>query len=154
MRPGSVRAQRGITLMVVLVMLVVLTLFGIAGINVSTSNLQVVGNMQARKANEAVAYQLVETALSSITYFNAPTSAVTFTCPTGYDCTTPPAGETINASRKCLFAAPATGYSAVQPIVPEDTNWEVRVSVTDTVGGATTAMTQGVKVRMLAGYCT
>lgn len=146
MRPGSVRAQRGITLMVVLVMLVVLTLFGIAGINVSTSNLQVVGNMQARKSNEAVAYQGVETVLSSINYFNAPAAAVTFTSPTGY--------TTTFANRVCLFAAPATGYSAVQPIVPEDTNWEVRVSVTDSVSGATTAMTQGVKVRMLAGYCT
>ena len=146
MRRGSMRAQRGMTLMVVLVMLVVLTLFGIAGINVSTSNLQVVGNMQARKANEAVAFQGVETVISSINYFNAPTAAVTFTSPTGY--------TTTFANRVCLFAAPATGYSAVQPIVPEDTNWEIRVTVTDTLSGASTGLTQGVKIRMLTGYCT
>jgi Tfp pilus assembly protein PilX len=146
MKRVSVRGQRGITLMVVLVMLVVLTLFGIAGINLSTSNLNVVGNMQARKTNEAVALQGVETVLSTINYFNAPTSAVAFTPPTGYTATF--------ANRVCLFAAPAAGYSAVQPIVPEDTNWEVQVSVTDAISGATTGVTQGVKVRMLAGYCT
>ena len=146
MRLRSARGQRGITLMVVLVMLVVLTLFGIAGINVSTSNLMVVGNMQARKSNEAVANQGLETVLSSIAYFNSPTGAVSFT---------PPAGYTVTfANRVCIFAAPATGYSAVQPIVPEDTNWEVRVAVLDTVSGASSAVTQGVKVRMLSGYCS
>jgi Tfp pilus assembly protein PilX len=139
------RGQRGITLMVVLVMLVVLTLFGIAGINLSTSNLNVVGNMQARKSNEAVALQGIETVLSTINYFNTPTAAVVFTPPTGYTATF--------ANRTCLFAAPAAGYSAVQPIVPEDTNWEVAVGVTDNISGATTGITQGVKVRMLAGYC-
>lgn len=148
------RRQRGITLMVVLVMLVVLTLFGIAGINVSTSNLQVVGNMQARKANEAVAFQLVETTLSSIAYFSNPSLAVTFTCPTGYDCDNLVSGETVNPSRRCLFAAPAAGYSAVQPIVPEDTNWELRARIDDTVSAATTVLTQGVTIRMLAGSCT
>ena len=140
------RRQRGITLMVVLVMLVVLTLFGIAGINVSTSNLQVVGNMQSRKSNEAVGFQAVETVLSNIGYFSAPAQALTFTPPTGYTVTL--------ADRACLFAAPAAGYSAVQPIVPEDTNWEIRVTVTDTLSGASTGLTQGVKIRMLTGYCT
>jgi len=146
MRRGSMRAQRGMTLMVVLVMLVVLTLFGIAGINVSTSNLQVVGNMQSRKSNEAVGFQAVETVLSNIGYFSAPAQALTFTPPTGYTVTL--------ADRACLFAAPAAGYSAVQPIVPEDTNWEIRVTVTDTLSGASTGLTQGVKIRMLTGYCT
>lgn len=146
MSSRSARGQRGITLLVVLVMLVVLTLFGIAGINVSTSNLMVVGNMQSRKSNEAVALQGIETVLGSISYFNSPSGAVAFTPPTGYTVTF--------ANRSCLFAAPAAGYSAVQPIVPEDTNWEVRVSVTDTLSGASSAVTQGVKVRMLAGYCT
>jgi hypothetical protein len=145
-RGGLPRRQRGVTLLIVLVMLVVLTLFGIAGINVSTSSLTVVGNMQSRKSNEAVAFQAVETVMSSITYFSDPAKALVFT---------PPTGVTVNlANRSCLFAAPATGYSAVQPIVPEDTNWEIRLTVTDSVSGASTGLTQGAKIRMLAGYCT
>jgi Tfp pilus assembly protein PilX len=138
--------QRGVTLLIVLIMLVVLTLFGITAVNLSTSNLQVVGNMQLRKNNEAVANQAVESMLSSINYFNNPALALVYTAPTGYTVTAD--------NRVCLFAAPASGYSAVQPIVPEDTHWEVKVSVIDTVTSARTAVTQGVKIRMLSGYCT
>lgn len=145
-RAGAFRRQRGVTLLIVLVMLVVLTLFGITAINVSTSNLQVVGNMQVRKANEAIANQAVETILSSISYFNNPSQALGYATPTGYTVTA--------ENRVCLFAAPASGYSAVQPIVPEDTNWEVKVTVLDTISSARTVVTQGVKIRMLSGYCT
>lgn len=145
MTRAAPRRQRGITLLIVLIMLVVLTLFGITAINLSTSNLQVVSNMQQRKSNEAVANQAIETILSSINYFNNPTTAVTYTAPTGVTVT--------SANRVCLFAAPATGYSAVQPIVPEDTHWEVKVTVVDSVTGARTVATQGVKIRMVSGYC-
>lgn len=140
------RRERGVTLLIVLIMLVVLTLFGLTAINLSTSNLQVVGNMQQRKNNEAIANQAIETVLSSINYFNNPALALAYT---------PPAGVNVTlANRVCLFAAPASGYSAVQPIVPEDTHWEVRVTVQDTITAARTVVTQGVKIRMLAGYCT
>ena len=99
------RHQRGVTLLIVLVMLVVLTLFGITAINVSTSNLQVVGNMQVRKTNEAVANQAVETILSSISYFNNPAQPLGYAAPTGY---------TITAdNRVCLFAAPAASARAM-----------------------------------------
>jgi len=47
----------------------------------------------------------------------------------------------------------ATGYSAAQQIVPEDTYWHVQVTVVDSLTGAQTVMHQGVKMRMLANNC-
>jgi Tfp pilus assembly protein PilX len=137
--------EQGISLLVVLVMLVVLTLFALSAINLSTSNLKVVGNMQARQSNDAVAFQAVETVMGSINYFSAPTSAVPFTS-TGYTITV--------GNRSCLYAAAATGYSAVFTIAPEDTHWDFEVTVTDSTTGAKSVMHQGAKIRMLAGNCT
>ena len=40
--------QQGATLMIALIMLIMLTLFAISAMNTSTTNLRVVGNMQAQ----------------------------------------------------------------------------------------------------------
>ena len=155
--------QRGTTLIVVLVMLVVLTLLAIAGMRMSTASLQIVGNMQARKFVDNVAQQAIEDVMNSITPFNSPagpvtlrTGATTVSATPGVAVALPsPAGVQVTVStRTCLFSSPASGYSAVQPIVPEDNLWEYTVSVTDTFTQATTTMTQGAKIRQLAGSCS
>jgi len=140
------KRQQGATLLVVLVMLVVITLLGIASIRISGSNLLVVGNMQSRKFVENYGLQAIEQVLNSIAPFNAPTSAVAVAAP---------AGLTVSVSnRTCTFSAPAPGTSAVSTIAPEDNNWEFSVSVTDSFTGARTTMVQGVKIRQLAGACS
>ena len=155
--------QRGATLIVVLVMLVVLTLLAVAGMRMSSSSLQIVGNMQARRFVENVAHQAVEDVMNSIVPFNSPTGAVTLrsggatvSASPGTAATLPsPAGvEVTVGARTCLFSAPASGYSAVQPIVPEDNLWEFSVSVRDTFTQATTSMVQGAKIRQLSGSCS
>lgn len=143
-RFASRRSQQGATLVVVLIMLVILTLFGISAINLSGSNLKVVGNMQARKQTEAVALQEVETVMNSLSFFSSPGNKVT-TSAASYD-------REIS-KRVCLYSAAASGYSAVQPIVPEDNQWDFRVIVTDTLSGATARIWQGAKIRMLSGSC-
>src|SRR2546426_10896906 len=77
------KRQQGATLLVVLVMLVVITLLGIASIRISGSNLLVVGNMQSRKFVENYGLQAIEQVLNSIAPFNAPTSAVAVAGPAG-----------------------------------------------------------------------
>ena len=140
------KRQRGMTLLVVLVMLVVITLLGIASIRISGSNLLVVGNMQSRKLVENYGLQAIEQVMNSIAPFNAPTAPVAVTVP---------AGLTVSVSnRTCTFSAAAAGTSAVSPIAPEDNNWEFSVSVTDSFTGARTTMVQGVKIRQLAGACS
>lgn len=139
--------QRGTTLLVVLVMLVAITLLGITGIRMSTSSLMVIGNMQSRKYTEGIALQAIEQTMSTIAPFNTPTLAVTPTPPSGLI-------SIAVSNRTCMFSAPASGYSAVAALTPEDNIWEFTVTVTDSLTGARTVMTQGAKIRQLAGYCT
>jgi Tfp pilus assembly protein PilX len=157
------RREQGATLLVVLVMLVVLTLLGVAGMRMSSSSLQVVGNMQARKFAENVASQAVEDVMNSINPFNAPAGAVTLrtgattvNASPGVGVSLPsPAGVTVAVSaRTCIASAPASGYSAVSTIAPEDNLWEFSVTVNDTFTKATSTMVQGTKIRQLAGSCT
>jgi type II secretory pathway pseudopilin PulG len=149
--------QRGATLLVVLVMLVVITLLGIAGIRMSTSSLTVVGNMQARKFTENHAQLAVEAVMNNIAPFNSPTGAITTSAGTGTDpmvIYSVPSGVGITVSdRTCIYSAAASGYSAVSSIAPEDNIWEYKVSVADSFTGAATKITQGAKIRQLSGSC-
>ena len=158
------KRQRGTTLLVVLVMLVVLTLLGIAGARMSSSSLQIVGNMQARKFVENYAEQAIEDVMNSVAPFNTPGGAVTLrnagatvAANPGAWVTLPPAslGIEVNVSaRTCLYSAPAPGYSAVATLVPVDNLWEYSVTASDSFTGATTTMVQGAKIRQLFGSCT
>lgn len=150
--------QSGTTLVIVLIMLMVITLLGVASMRISNSSLQVVGNMQARKFVENWSYQAIEQAMNSIAPFNTPGTVMTST--TAASGTDPfkiygvPSGVTISVgARTCLFSAAAAGYSAVSTIAPEDNLWEFRVTVIDDFTKASTAMTQGVKIRQLQGAC-
>lgn len=138
--------QKGAVLLVVLVMLVVITLLGLASIRMSSTSLMVVGNMQARRVAENQAQLAVEQVLSSIGPFNNPTTPPVIAAPAGF---------TINVGdRICVQTAPAAGYSAVQPISPEDNTWEFDVTVTDSFTGARARMAQGTRIRQLSGACS
>src|SRR5258708_26341463 len=124
--------ERGTTLLIVLIMLVVITLLGIASIRISGSSLMVVGNMQARKFAENWSQQAIEQVVNTITPFNTPgTQLVSTTSASGTD---PfkiygvPNGVNITVgARTCLFSAAPTGYSAVSTIAPRDTLLACRV---------------------------
>ena len=137
--------QNGATLVVVLVMLAVLTLFAVAVINLSSLNAKAVGNMQQRRNAEIVAQGAVEQVLSTSANFYTPNAALTLTAPTGMAIAV--------SNRVCLGATPATGYSLAQALVPEDDYWDFQVTVTDNVTGANTVVHQGTKIRMLANNC-
>src|SRR2546426_10145880 len=108
------KRQQGATLLVVLVMLVVITLLGIASIRISGSNLLVVGNMQSRKFVENYGLQAIEQVLNSIAPFNAPTSAVGVAAP---------AGPTVSGSNPTwTFFAPAPGTHAGSGTAPASNN--------------------------------
>ena len=139
------RHQRGMTLIIGLMMLVSITLLGVSMASLSTSNLQVVRNAQMEQARIAVAQQAVEQVLSGANYFVAPTSPVVVANTGGMQVTV--------SDRTCTRYLTASGYSATAGLAPVDTIWTFTVTVADPTTAASTVVTQGVKMRMLAGSC-
>ena len=76
-RNASRQSQRGTTLLIGLIMLVLLTLIGLSSINSSSSNLQVVGNMQYQQEVLGAAQVSINKVLSTGSYFSDPTTAPT-----------------------------------------------------------------------------
>jgi len=148
------KPQRGATLLVVLVMLVMITLFVLSMIRLSSTNLKVVGNMQAQRALASSAQQAVEVNLSNISFFNDAINNTGTWAGSVASKTTVINGYTITYTRPtCIYSLPATGYSATSTISPEDTDWELTVTSTDALTGATTSIAQGVKMRLPQGNC-
>ena len=137
-------AQRGATLLVSLIMLVVLTLFAVAGFNLSSVNLKIASNFQQQRNVEMVVQQAIEQVLSTSTSFLTPTSQ-TITI-SGIAVTV--------AAPACHHTTTADGYEKnVGTSAPEDDVWELTASATDPFGGASATITQGVRLRMLPGNC-
>ena len=74
------RRQAGATLIVTLVMLIMLTLFAISAMNTSTTNLQVVGNMQIRHEGLRASNEAIEATLSTTQFLETPNNAVAVPC--------------------------------------------------------------------------
>ena len=135
--------QRGAVLLISLVMLVVLTLFVLSSINLSSADLRIVGNLQSKRTMSHSAQQAIEQVISSIANFDTPV----------------PQTITVNgipvsvAAAGCLGTTTATGYSAVSNITLYDTNWSLTATATDPITGATATVTQGVRIRMSTNYC-
>lgn len=137
------QAQKGVTLVIAMLMLAVMALLGITNVNNSTVNLRVTHNTQARQDVEATTKNAIETVISSIASFNTPTAQ-----------TITEASTTVTVSQPvCTDAKPSEGYSATFKLAPEDTHWDLTASATDTVTGAETTMRQGVVIILPAGSC-
>jgi hypothetical protein len=159
-------------LLVTLVMLIVITLFVISMVRLSNTNAIIVGNMQAQKSVEAEAQQAAELALNKFAFWedamttvntwSSTTASVSYSTiwanylPTGAGLGTPPATQSDNITvyrPQCLFFEPATGYSALSGVAPQDTYWDLRVNASDSKTGASTEIHQGVQMRLPAGNC-
>lgn len=143
------RRQRGTTLLVALIMLVMITLFAVSAINTSSVNLQIVGNMQVQKTMEQNAQDAIEQISSSITPFNDAVANPNLG-PTVVTMNNVPVTV---STPQCLSYAPAAGYSALSTLAPEDTNWEINAAVNDASSGAAAVIHQALKIRLTAGNC-
>lgn len=72
--------QAGATLLITLIMLIIITLFGISAFNTSNTNLKVVGNMQARSEAMAASMRTIEETISHTDFTTTPTNAIPNPC--------------------------------------------------------------------------
>lgn len=173
---NRINRQRGATLIVGLVMLVVLTLLVISAIRSSNTNLRIVGNMQMQEEVSSAAQQATELVLSANFTSNPVaqsvlidinkdgttdyTANVTPTCTGSIAVVNADLNPSNSADAPCISSAAAqnTGLM-VSGVVGAMTGqswcylqqWEVQANVADTNTGATATTVQGVSIRVPAG---
>lgn len=167
------QTQRGSTLLVALVMLVVLTLLVISAIRSSSTNLRIAGNMQMQEEAIAAAQQATEQIISNSNFTTAPVASA-INVDINQDGT--------NDYTANIATPSCTGSKAVQnddPDIPSECissgtaqntglffasgaqvagtswcyaqQWEVQTTVQDNRTGATATLHQGVSMNVPTG---
>lgn len=169
----SPKKQSGVTLVVSLVMLVVLTLLVVAAIRSGNTNLRISGNMQVQTEAAAAAQVAIEQVVSS-DFTAAPaqqqiqvntgaaTYTVTVTKPT-CDNSVPLKNDLLDASKPddavCLNSAvnpnPGVfdehGNPIITPTACYQQDWDIHAEINDAATGAKIDQHQGVALRVPAG---
>jgi hypothetical protein len=123
MRTATRRDQAGSALIVAIIFLLLLSTLALAGLRSSTSNVQIVGNMQARQEAQATAQMLIERTISSDEFARNPLGVVNgsklnpVTAEVNGD-TTPDATASLTEVR-CLRARPVP-LADLDPSNPND----------------------------------
>ena len=146
--PPTAASQRGMVLVVSLLMLVLLTLFALNAIRTSNVGLRVVGNEQAQRQMESAAQDAIAQVMSLPSSFGTTATARTIAVD----------GFTVSVSAPtCIYTTQASGFSAsmtTASITPEDDTFEVDSTVSDPVTSAQATVHQAVRMRALAGTCS
>lgn len=147
--PASRHAQRGVTLFVGLIMLVLITLMVTTAFTLSNTNLKSVGNMQVRDEAIAAANQAIEQVLSS-PFTNSP-AAEQIDVDSNNDGTTDYVVSV--ATPVCIRASidSAAKPSSIDPPVLAtmatwNTVWNIEAVVDDARSGAKTTVNVGVRI--------
>lgn len=173
------KSQRGATLIVALILLVVMSLFAVSAFLFSTTHLRIVGNMQARSEGEAAAQVAIEQAVSSPTFALNPAQAASVPLvvdngnarytvritpvPSCYRVRIVKNSELDPASAadvSCVRSGTVQMPGVTQPTQAQagqladnslcaDTEWDIRAEVSDGRSGALVAVHQGAALRMI-----
>ncbi|MBI4983926.1 MAG: pilus assembly protein [Rhodocyclales bacterium] len=170
----SRRAQRGATLVIGLVMLVLLTLLGMSAFNTGTSYFRVIGNMQYQAEAASAAQAALDQVLSRGSYFTDPTTAPTSI---GVDINGDGnADYTVALTQPCLLSSVSVLNAELSDAVADDrkckgtaggkntgvmgqnpgggasecarVTWRVTATVADSFTRASAQITEGTTVRM------
>lgn len=76
----ALRQQQGMTLIMALILLIMLTLLALTSFNLGKSTLMVVSNMQQHEEASAAAQQMIEEVVSSNQFTEAPATAINSPC--------------------------------------------------------------------------
>jgi hypothetical protein len=179
-RAPGLDSQRGVTLIVSLIMLLALAMLSVWAFNSGTMNLRVVGNSQARQEVVSAAQAAVELTISSPLFTQQPAAVAAAPIPVDLD------GDGAPDYQATLFPAPSCyrvrvlkvseldpssvgdraclGSSAAQnsgivtvgstPATGDslcaDSEWNLRATVADPRSHATATVNQGIAVRSLS----
>jgi hypothetical protein len=164
----SPRSQRGITLLVALVMLVMVTLLAVSSFRVSNTNLKVIGSTQGKVEATAAAQAAIEQVLSSAAFAGNPANVGA--TPINVDLTgdgtieyvvsmlpipkclksrptDPTTLDITNPSDRACFGSAIVGQVTTASSCA-DTIWEVAATTKDNVTSAQTLVRQGVSMRV------
>ena len=147
--PRVSRRQRGTTLLIALIFLVILTLFAVSGMNTGVINLRTANNAQLMIEAEFAAQQQIEAVINSVTPFVIGSLGAATT--TNIDVNGDSYTDFVVTTQPpiCLSMVPAPGYSyEFAASAPKDTVWQVSATAADSTFGATATMRQGVKIRL------
>jgi Tfp pilus assembly protein PilX len=164
----DLQAEKGSTLLIAMVMLIVLTLFAISAITLSNTNLSIVSNMQARHEAIAAGKQAIEQIMSR--NFTADPAAETIPVDINNDGNPDYTVEV--AVPACISSLPLTN-DQLSPTDPKDQpcissivikdavgaaqswcfsqQWEITATVIDNRSGAQVVQRQGASLRVPAG---
>ena len=171
------RRQRGATLIVSLIMLLLITLMAVSSFTLGKSNLQIVGNMQQRQQAFAAAQAAVDTVISSTQFTATPTNAVPNPC-NGPNTTcvdvngdgVPDVNVAVTVACDSIQPIPVSQLNFANPndagcligasqdfgIAGASNNnsmcsnsvWDIQASATDQMSGANYVVDQGVAMRV------
>lgn len=144
------QAQRGVTLIVGLIMLVVMTLMVTSAFLLSNTNLKAIGNMQFRDEVIAAANVAIEQVLAS-PFTNAPAAEdinVDINNDTTTDYVVSIAIPTCIRAVLAVGSPPPSTVGFVAPATKYNTLWDVDATITDASSGASVRVRQGARVRL------
>lgn len=180
MKPKSKTAQRGSTLVVAMIFLVLMSLFAINAFRISSGNLLIIGNMQSRQEAIAVGQKAIEATISSLLFTSNP--GVVAATPVRVDIDgngTIDYTAALNPQPRC-YRTKAIKGTELNPALPADlvcmmsstvqrggldipdaaadtgnslcanSEWNVGAQVVDQRSGAKVALNQGIAVRVIA----
>lgn len=156
MKPIGLHRQKGVTLIVGLIMLILITLMVTTAFTLSTTNLKAVGNMQFRNESIAAANKAIEQYVG--TYFDvnfSPPPSTTITFDVNNDGVTDYSVAVaqpvcIQSTQVAGAVLPGQGSSVTTPEFDNtpyySTLWDIDAAVTDAVSGTSVRVRQGVRV--------
>ena len=178
-RPRIARRQRGVSLLIALILLAAITFLSVSAFNASTTNLRAVGNTEARQGAQAAAQAAIDLTISNILFTIDPAAVAAEPLDIDID------GDGLADYRPILQPAPACTRVTVlkvpdlNPALPADlacmgssvartsgidsgdaaleagkslcanSEWLVRAQTDDSRTGVRVALNQGVGVRIL-----
>lgn len=149
-RLASQHSQRGITLFVGMIMLVLITVMVTSAFMLSNTNLKAVGNMQAKEEAVAAANQAIEQFLSS-PFIDDKVEGETIDVDINLD--DKPDYQVVIADPVCVRASVDTNASKSSITLPNmstvtswNTVWDIQATVENKTTGAKTVVNSGVRV--------